>query len=435
MRRWPKAPGPWRSFCLGLGCIQALGLGLGLGLGAAGPAFAEFDARIKWFGSASAFPEHDIQRQLEGTPAYDHNLDLRLMWERAWSGLALQIDHSTSYVAGDSFGFASAPGTTLEQAPSDDDRRVMDLTWNIDSGSRHRALHRLDRLALKYRSSNWGFTLGRQAVSWGSGMVFQPMDLFNPFAPTTVDRDYKAGDDLFLVERLFSNGSDLQLLLVGRRDADEDFTGQAGSAAAKWHGFVGEGELELLAARHVADQVYGATVRWPLAGALVRTDVVATRLREGDWELSMILNIDYSLEVAGHASYVFAEYFHSDFGVHRLPDTAVGLPAPLRDRLERGELFNLMRDYVAVGGTFEWHPLWNQTLTVIANLADASSLVQSQLTFEPGDHQRLEFGVVVPLGSRGEEFGGIRVARDLLTGDALTTGGGLRGYVRWVYYL
>jgi hypothetical protein len=406
-----------------------------LALTGAGTAAAEFDARIKWFGTASAFPEHDIQRQLDATPAYDHNVDLRLMFKRAWSGLSVQIEHSTTYVAGDSLAFSSAPGTTLDQAPTDDDRRMMDLTWNIDSGDRHQALHRLDRLAVKYRTPNWGFTLGREAVTWGSGLVFQPMDLFNPFAPTTVDRDYKAGDDLFLAERLFSDGSDLQLLLVGRRDADGDFTGQAGSAAAKWRSFVGGAELELLAARHIADQVYGAAVRWPLGGAMVRSDLVATRLREGDWELSMVVNIDYSLALAGHTSYLFAEYFHSDFGVHKLPDTPAELPAPLRQRLERGELFNLMRDYLAVGGTIEWHPLWSQSLTVIANLTDGSSLVQSQLTYEPGDHQRLEFGAVLPLGSRGQEFGGIPVAQDALTGAVLTTGGGLRGYLRWVYYL
>ena len=37
-------------------------------------------------------------------------------------------------------------------------------------------------------------------MSWGNGLVFQPMDLFNPFTPTAVDRDYKPGNDLLLVE-------------------------------------------------------------------------------------------------------------------------------------------------------------------------------------------------------------------------------------------
>ena len=144
-------------------------------------------------------------------------------------------------------------------------------------------------------------------------------------------------------------------------------------------------------------------------------------------------NIDYSLQIAGHTSYVYAEYFHSDFGVDKLPDTPAMLPASLTARLERGELFNLMRDYLALGGSIEWHPLWNQSLTVIANLGDGSTLVQSQMTFEPGDHQRLQFGVVVPVGSAGEEFGGVPVLPT--TNGPLTSGGGLRGYLRWVYYL
>ena len=223
-----------------------------------------FDARLKWFGTATALPEHDLQRVLDSTPAYDQNLDLRLMFRQDWSALTLQIEHSSTYISGDSMAFISAPGTTLEQAPTGDERRLMDLTWEIDSGDSHQLLHRLDRLALSWRSGDWGVSVGRQAVSWGNGLVFQPMDLFNPFAPTTVDRDYKAGDDLLLVERLFPNGSDLQLLAVGRRDENEHFTGQAASVAAKWRGFLGggAGEVELMVAKHFMDEVYAVSTRW-----------------------------------------------------------------------------------------------------------------------------------------------------------------------------
>lgn len=68
----------------------------------------------------------------------------------------------------------------------------------------------IDWIAWRYNTAKagWAATLGRQAVSWGNGMVYAPMDLFNPFAPTVVDQDHKAGDDLILVERLFSSGND-----------------------------------------------------------------------------------------------------------------------------------------------------------------------------------------------------------------------------------
>ncbi len=422
MSRWPRSP--W----LGVGLLGALSVCC-----SAASAELHFDARVKWLGTATALPEHDLQRVLDGTPAYDQNLDVRLMFLQEWSALTLQVEHSTTFISGDSLAFQSAPGTTLEQAPTGDERRVMDLTWEIANGKRYRLLHRLDRLVLGLRSGDWGVSLGRQAISWGNGLVFQPMDLFNPFAPTTVDRDYKAGDDLLLVERVFSNGNDLQVLAVGRRDDNGKFTAQAGSVAAKWRGFVGVSEVELMASKHFTDQVYAVALRWPLAGALVRSDIVATRLEGGDWNVSYVVNVDYSLEVAGRATYVFGEYFHNDFGVEELPNSALELPQPLRDRLSRGELFNIMKDYLAFGATHEWHPLWSQNLTLIGNLHDGSSLMQTQATFEPGDHQRLHFGVVIPLGSAGDEFGGIPLATDL-QGEQITTGGGVRGYVRWVYY-
>ena len=152
-----------------------------------------------------------------------------------------------------------------------------------------------------------------------------------------------------------------------------------------------------------------------------------------DWKVSAVLNIDYSLELAGRSTYVFAEYFHNGFGVDELPDAALQLPQPLVDRLGRGELFNLMKDYLALGANHEWHPLWSQNLTLIGNLHDGSGLLQTQATYEPGDHQRLQFGVVVPLGRAGDEFGGVPLAMDL-EGEPITTGGGVRGYLRWVYY-
>jgi hypothetical protein len=96
-------------------------------------------------------------------------------------------------------------------------------------------------------------------------------------------------------------------------------------------------------------------------------------------------------------------------------------------------LFNVMRDYLAGGVTYQWHPLLVQTVTLIGNLNDGSLLLQTQINFDPGDNQRLELGVVEPLGGSGDEFGGVPVVADP-AGSRLTVGGGSRLYARWVYY-
>jgi hypothetical protein len=304
----------------------------------------------------------------------------------------------------------------------------MSLTWDLDEGRSHRAFHRLDRFAMSYRSNSWGVTVGRQAVSWGSGRVFQPLDLFNPFGPTAVDRDYKPGDDLILVERLFTNGSDLQLLTVGRR-RDGSVRGDESSYALKWHGYMGESEVELLGARHVGDDVLGLMLRIPVGPALIRSDIAASRVGASDWYVSAILNADYSFSVGDRSAYVFGEYFHNAFGMDHLDPTGIQLSRELAVRVARGELFNVMQDYLAMGMQYQWHPILGQTVTLITNLHDKSHILQTQVDFNPGDHSRMQIGVVASIGQSGEEFGGLPVLPDL------TVGGGVSGFMRWVYYL
>ncbi len=395
----------------------------------AGTQALELEGRAKLFGTASALPSHDLQRLLEGTPAYDSSLDLRLMLRHSAGPLTFLADHSLTMAGGDSHGFLNILQPRLDQSSAGDARRAVNLTWEIDAGDQHRASGRLDRLAMQYRQGKWAFTLGRHAVSWGNGLVFQPLDLFNPFAPTTVDRDYKNGDDLLLMERLLAGGGDLQLLVVARRDAAHGLTGQAASAALKWHGFSGQVEFDLLAARHYSDRVVGLGLRVPLGVALMRSDILAMKLSDGGWRLSVLVNADLSFVIGRRNAYLFAEYFHNGFGVGRLPMDGAGLPLPLADRLGRGEVFNRMRDYLALGGNLEWHPLLNQRLTLIGNLNDGSALLQTSITYERGDHQRLQVGLVEPLGGRGKEFGGVPTFN-----EQMTSGGASTLFVRWLYY-
>ena len=422
---------PWLKYLVGLACC----------LPVASDAL-EADFRIKWFSTASQLPTHDIERappavaqsvlgrSAQGTPTLDHNLDLRLILKQDLGPVRLLLDHSTIVLNGDAVVAGSGLDASVDQTVSEDGRRYADLTWAIDEGSRWRSFHRLDRLALQYQKGNWGLTVGRQAVSWGSGIVFQPLDLFSPFSPTVVDRDYKAGDDLVLIERLLNNGQDLQLLHIVRRDDDDDVTEAVASTALKWHGYAGAGEFEVVTAKHYDEPVLGLSLRVPLGQALLRADVVGTKDLDGDIVVSGIVNADVSFTMAQKNVYVFAEYFHNGWGVSTLPDNPTLLPIDLLQRLERGEVFNLMRNYVALGASYEWHPLLTQTATLITNLHDSSSLLQVQFSYQPGDNQNMDLGWIAPLGRAGDEFGGISVF-----GPAVTTGGASRGYFRWVYFL
>ena len=369
---------------------------------------AEFDARVKWHSTTQWRPATDAQRDATGeSRPLDHGADLRLLWRRNVGRATLVVDHATTYLMGDTIESAANSGPTYDQTPTGDERRLLDLTWEVDRGNRHRLLHRFDRLALKYRTPRWAVTVGRDAVSWGSGLVFHPMDLFNPFAPTTVDQDYKAGTDLIRIERLFDDGSDLELLAIARHG---EFDADTASVAFKYRALVGASELDVLAARHYGGGVVGLGLRVPIGGALIRSDLVAVDDEVG-WTLSGVVNVDYSFPIAQSSVYVFLEYFRNGHGVHRLPDDLGLLPDELTQRLGRGETFTLMRDYLAIGAQFNWHALVSQSLSLIANVRDASKVLQTSIGYDLSDAARLQIGLIKTLGGFGDEFGRLDALR------------------------
>ncbi|MBV1907000.1 MAG: hypothetical protein KUG75_13060 [Pseudomonadales bacterium] len=387
-----------------------------------------FDSRLKIFGSSSFLPADDLQRSLDGSPVLDINVDARFMLTHQTGNWAINLESAINYSAGDSLIFSASPQSTLNQVPVDDDARLINLTVKLSAGERHRLINRFDRASIIYREENWSVSIGRQALSWGSGLIFQPLDLFSPFSPTTVDRDYKAGDDMLNIEYLFKNGSDVQWVSVLRRDPQRGFAWSESSSGLKWHGFVGELEIEVLAGKHFRDDIAGFSLAFPLGGAMLRSNLLLTFPEVGSVLVSGVINTDYSFAWKDRTIYIFGEYFHNGFGSKDKPVDITNISFGLRRRLARGELFNLQRDYVALGIQIQWHPLLGQAFTLMSNLQDMSSLGQLSFSYEPGDHQRFQFGAIKTLGKVGEEFGRINVL------PGLTTGGGTRVYLRYMYF-
>ncbi|MEY3007572.1 MAG: hypothetical protein RI942_1914, partial [Pseudomonadota bacterium] len=85
----------------------------------------------------------------------------------------------------------------------------------------------VDRLALSYRNSNNLLVAGRSVISWGNGLIFNPLDFFNPFSPVALDTEYKPGVDMLYWQHSTTAGNDWQLLGV-RKD------GQT-SSAIRYH--------------------------------------------------------------------------------------------------------------------------------------------------------------------------------------------------------
>ncbi|HWP34703.1 MAG TPA: hypothetical protein VNM66_03820, partial [Thermodesulfobacteriota bacterium] len=289
----------------------------------------------------------------------------------------------------------------------DDDRRLLDLTHRVADEPRLAAVQRLDRLAVGVSRPRVVLRAGRQAVTWGNGLVFHPLDVVSPFSPFAIDRDYKTGDDMLYGQGTLGETTDVQAIVLPRRDpATGSLRDDRSSYAAKLRFRAAGADLDLLAARHAGEPLVGVGAARSVGGAVWRLDASYVDLAGAGGAVSLVTNVDYSWSAFGRNLYGYAEYFRSGAGEADRAGYRAPRPA-LVERLARGELFTLARDYLAAGLRVELTPLLNVLPTIIWNLDDSSLFGQLRAVYDRTERLRLLLGVELPAGPRGSEFGGV----------------------------
>lgn len=382
---------------------------------------AEWGGYVKCRGIVSKPDDESFYRFVGTETSYDGSVEGRLK-NRLYLGPVLYLDTHYEMVltGGDRrrkerklerlFAGLFKEGSIVPDV--EDDRRLMDLTKVISDDNDFILYHRLDRFSLTLQKQRCVFRLGRQAVTWGNGFLFNPMDLFNPFAPTDIEREYKVGDDMASVHYSLGRSSDLQFLYVPRRDPSTGgLESKESSLAGKVHFGKNTTEFDIMAARHFEDDVLGMGASGYLADAAWRLDATWTFLDEKSDEsdfLSLTANIDYSWAWWKKNFYGFVEVFYNGLGDDTYFDTLVD--EDVAERLDRGELFTLGRIYMAGHMRMEIHPLVNLFVTVITNCDDPSGIFQPRLTWDVTQDLQFTCGGNIFFGKEDTEYGGLRIA-------------------------
>jgi len=295
--------------------------------------------------------------------------------------------------------------------PPRDRRRLMDLTSTIDESDDYSFYHRLDRLYFTVMREWGALRLGRQAITWGNGLLFNPMDLFNPFSPSDIEREYKSGDDMVSLQWSPGETVNVQYLFVPRRDPlTGDIEWDQSSLAGKVHFARGVTECDAMVAAHYDDTIFGIGSAGYVSDAAWRCDAVYTFLDRRDTSddyLSLVANIDYSWVWWKKNFYGYVEYYFNGLSHDRYRDANAN--RNMFERIDRGELFVLGRNYVSGHIRVELHPLCNMYMTVITNLNDHSGAVQPRVVWDVATNVRLTAGGNIFYGGDDTEYGGFRI--------------------------
>ena len=378
----------------------------------------QFGGHLKLKNSASWYDSATSIRQNKDNPFYDGSANLRLNTE-AFAGdhFSLKIHYQAELSGGQTrkeendlnFNFDELGSYALSNPQADDQTSLFDLTRVIEEEDEYIVLHKLDRLSVTYQPS-WGMLrLGRQAITWGNGLTFNPMDLFNPFSPTAIDKEYKTGDDMAYCQFFTERFGEWQLLYVPRRDpTDHDPKWKQSSLAAKMDYYYRSLEFDLMLAKHYQDQVAGLGLSGYLKNAAWRLDSTWTFLdkdSQKDGFLSLVANIDYSWTWWEKNFYGFVEFYHNGLGTSDYKQAVTD--KQILTRIARGETFVLGKNYLSGQIRMEAHPLVNIYLTIINNLHDPSGIVQPRITWEATQNTKFTLGSDLYYGDKGTEFGGI----------------------------
>ena len=393
----------------------------------------ELTGHVRGHGSFTWYPENHLLSQIDGHQTFfDSSIDFRLNSNIFLSDhISLDLAYEAAAAGGQSRNALSKlpPDNRLAQffqatEPSDD-QQLFSLTHVFSNSDEYIAYHRIDRLALAVDSDYGTVKAGRQALTWGNGQIFNPLDLINPFAPADIIRDYKVGTDMLLYQVGGDLITDFQLVYVPRRDPETDeVTGSLATFGTQLRISYAELDFDLLAVKNYEDQVVGFGLTGYLGDAVFRSDFSLTFLDDDPDSrqyLSAIANLDYSWTWQDKNWYGFIELYYNGLGtdnsIDALQDEA------LTSRLLRGELFVTGSWYLDTMLHYEAHPLINCFTSIIINLKDGSFLLQPRVAWDLTESAQILTGIDLPIGGAGDEFGELESPK-----KDISSGRGIQAY-------
>jgi len=248
--------------------------------------------------------------------------------------------------------------------------------------------HRVYRAYVDIALPQIDLRVGRQRIAWGTAMMWNPMDILNPFDPIQLERQEREGIDAALLDWNLGDLSRLSLVYASQLSGD--------SGAARWRTNVNEFDFSLMAGQFRGDTIGGFDFAGQILNMGIRGEVTRTESVNYGVFTRAVVGADYTF--ANTLSFNVELYFNGEGKADVLEYQFA--------RLFSGEIQSLARRYAGLYMSYEFTPLltWNSFL--IANLDDGSIFSSPNLVYSVSDNAELAVGLQSFTGDEGGEFSG-----------------------------
>jgi hypothetical protein len=273
--------------------------------------------------------------------------------------------------------------------------RIEPLVWRVNESGQGSWRHEIDRANAQVHTQRAELTIGRQAIGWGRGVMFTSVDLFAPFSPLEVDREWRSGVDAVRADIKLTDRSSVDLLGAFGNTLDRS------AFAARARGYAGTIDVEVVGGRRGEDLFGGVTSSAAIGDAEVHGEAAAFRLPSGldhDVVWKAVLGGSYRFPI-GAGILAYAEYHYSGFGAAHPEDILALVKTPsFVERFVRGDMQILSRHAVGVTGSYEASPEITYSGQWLHNPADRSGIVAPAMTYTFNDAVSLLGSVYIPYG-------------------------------------
>ena len=360
-----------------------------------------------------------------------HNPDDRFVYPSAWSGLGLArlrldvnaqwgeranaqvaYEHSARWASRDN---ATSGGRGILPSAAESPYRLTQLYDTVFEENRVIYYHELDRALLAFHPS-WGeVVLGRQAIGLGRGVLFSAVDMFAPFSPLEVDREWRRGVDAARVEYRISDTTSAEAIGVFGESWDDS------ALVIRLRGFIGRFDMEALGGKRGEDEFIAGVLSTAVGDAEAHGEIALFHVPEahpdgepfGDDRLvpKIVIGSSYTFDV-GNGLTVFAEYHYSGFGAKDPSDALALYTNPdFQKRALRGDSQILGRHALGVQIGYPFNESLNGAGSIIISPKDGSGVFAPSIRWDLSRTTSLSVTGYVPWGAGphhgriGSEYG------------------------------
>ena len=260
--------------------------------------------------------------------------------------------------------------------------------------------HNLDRAAVQFSTDFADFSIGRDAIAWGSARIINPTDVIAPYTYDQLDTEDRVGVDAVRVRipvgvmgevdtgYIFGNKFDFDKSAIFLRT-------QLNAAETDFSILLLEFQRDLLIGLDVARGIGGAGF-W-LETAYVLVEPFDDEPDAADDYLRTSVGLDYSF---GGETYTFIEYHFNGAGARKPEDYLTNLE---RSAYTRGGVYLLGVHYLAPGVTHQITPLISVSGQILFNLSDPSTWIAPQVAYNIAEDIHLSVGGFVSIGKRPKD--------------------------------